>query len=141
MCSQYHDRHRQPAFTTTRRHGVRERNTHGGQRAARLPELGTKEGTASMGRSGLFPVSHSTNYAPTFPSGIRVSNSVNVKDAKTAKDLDDCLTPLVHVGFDDTNCQWTLCETARGYPARWTQSVIMPHYFCLSESRPLVQSC
>lgn len=37
-----------------------------------------------------------------FPSGINVSNKVNVKDLKLAEGLDDCPPPPVHVGLDGT---------------------------------------
>jgi hypothetical protein len=109
--AKYHDRHRRAApdllpgdlvFVAGRRMGSNA--------PARLAELGstatvTQENTAKMGRAvPCAPRRLSENvYAVSFPSGIRVSSRVNVKDIKVATGLDDCpAPPPVHVDSDGT---------------------------------------
>jgi hypothetical protein len=77
-----------------------------GSNAARLAELRatTTRKKALPKWVGPFPIQRRLSenvYAVSFPSGIRVSKHVNVKDIKVATGLDDCPPPL-HVSADNT---------------------------------------
>jgi hypothetical protein len=80
-----------------------------GANAARLTELAGANAPARKKTLprwvGPFAVMRRVNanvYTLVFPSGINVSNKVNVKDLKLADGLDDCPPPPVRVGLDGT---------------------------------------
>jgi hypothetical protein len=73
--------------------------------AAKLADLGsaTTRKKALPPWVGPFPVERRlsvTVYAVTLPSGIRVSNHINLKHIKVGGELDNCPPPPVHVGTD-----------------------------------------
>ena len=105
--AKYHDRHRRAAPDLLPGNLVFVTGKRMGSNAPRLAELGA---TATRKKAlpkwvGPFPIQRRLGenvYAVSFPSGIRVSKHVNVKDIKVATGLDDCPPPPVHVSADGT---------------------------------------